>query len=163
VPHVTIEYVILIPLLFTQVIVFPFVASTITSNWQNSQRNIELQDAADHLASTIQQLYLTINRDEILVGTITQESTVPVTVASYPYTATGSLIIPSAENSTRILKVTLTLDDVDNTATAAAVLGPNVQWTESTLRSTATSASINVNKFSNSTHTLLTFSFGGSD
>ena len=157
-PSVAIEYVILIPLLFSQVIVFPFVASTMTSSWQDSQRNIELQDAADHLASTIQQLYLTINNDEILAGTVTQASTLPVTISSYPYTATGSLSSPSDPDSTRILTVTLTLEEVDNTATAAAVLGPNVQWTESTLRSNSAEASIDVQKFSNST---LVFSFGG--
>ena len=156
-PNVTIEYVILIPLLFTQVIVFPFVASTITSNMQNSQRDIELQDTANHLASTIQQLYLTINRQEILTGTITQESTVPITVASFPYTASGSLI-SSSENSTKTLRVILTLDDVDNTVTAVAVLGPNVHWTDSTFRSTSSDASIEVQKLSNST---LVFSFGG--
>jgi len=158
VPSVAIEYVILIPLLFSQVIVFPFVASTMASSWQDSQRNIELQDAADHLASTIQQLYLTINNEDILAGTVTQASTLPVTVSSYPYTATGSLSSPSDPESTRILTVTLTLDEVDNTATAAAVLGPNVQWTESTLRSNSAEASIDVQKFSNST---LVFSFGG--
>lgn len=157
-PSVTIEYVILIPLLFTQVIVFPFVASTIASNWQDSQRDVELQDAANHLASTIQQLYLTINRDEILECTITQASPVPITVGSYPYNATGSLSSLS-ENSTRILSVTLTLDDVENTATAAAVLGPNVLWENSTLRSTSVAAYIKVQKFSNGT---LGFSFGGS-
>jgi len=158
VPSVTIEYVILIPLLFTQVIVFPFVASIMTSSWQDSQRNIELQDAADHLASTIQQLYLTINNEDILAGTVTQASTLPVTVSSYPYTATGSLSSPSDPDSTRILTVTLTLDEVGNTVTAAAVLGPNVQWTESTLRSNSANASVDVQKFSNST---LVFSFGG--
>ena len=157
-PSVAIEYVILIPLLFSQVIVFPFVASTMSSSWQDSQRNIELQDAADHLASTIQQLYLTINNEDILAGTVTQASTLPVTVNSYPYTATGSLSSPSDPDSTRILTVTLTLEEVDNTATAAAVLGPNVQWTESTLRSNSADASIDVQKFSNST---LVFSFGG--
>ena len=157
-PHVTIEYVILIPLLFTQVIVFPFVASTMTSNWQDSQRNVELQDAADHLASTIQQLYLTINNDDVLAGTVTQASTLPVTVGSYPYNATGSLSNPSDPNSTKILTVTLTLDEVHNTVTAAAVLGPNVQWIDSTLRSTSANASIDVQKFSNS---VLVFSFGG--
>jgi len=158
VTSVAIEYVILIPLLFTQVIVFPFVASTMASSWQDSQRNVELQDAADHLASTIQQLYLTINNEDILAGTVTQASTLPVTVSSYPYTATGSLSSPSDPDSTRILTVTLTLEEVDNTATAAAVLGPNVQWTESTLRSNSAEASIDVQKFSNST---LVFSFGG--
>ena len=157
-PSVAIEYVILIPLLFSQVIVFPFVASTMSSSWQDSQRNIELQDAADHLASTIQQLYLTINNEDILAGTVTQSSTLPVTVNFYPYTATGSLSSPSDPDSTRILTVTLTLEEVDNTATAAAVLGPNVQWTESTLRSNSANASIDVQKFSNST---LVFSFGG--
>lgn len=156
-PNVTIEYVILIPLLFTQVIVFPFVASTITSNMQTSQRNIELQDTADHLASTIQQLYLTINREEILEGIVTQESNVPITVGSYPYTATG-LLSSSSENSSKLLEVILTLDDVDNTATAVAVLGPNAQWTDSTFRSTSNDASIEVHKLSNST---LVFSFGG--
>jgi hypothetical protein len=83
-PSVTIEYVILIPLLFTQVIVFPLVASTITSNWQDKQRDIELQDAANHLASTIQQLYLIMNRDEVLECTVTKTSPVPVTVCLIP-------------------------------------------------------------------------------
>jgi hypothetical protein len=157
-PSVTIEYVILIPLLFTQVIVFPLVASTITTNWQDNQRDIELQDAANHLASTIQQLYLTLDRDEVLECTVTQASPVPVTVTSYPYTAACSLSEPS-EGYSKILSVTLTLDDVGNTATAKAVLGPNVSWTESTLRSTSTDAYIEVQKFSNGT---IGFSFGGS-
>jgi hypothetical protein len=159
VPSVTIEYVILIPLLFSQVIVFPLVASTMTSSWQNSQRDIELQDAADHLASTIQQLYLTVNRDEILVGEIIQASTVPVTVASYPYSATGSLSDPP-DCSAKVLTVTLILDEVENNATASVVLGTNVNdWTDSTpLRSNSADACINVQKFSNNT---ITFSFGG--
>jgi hypothetical protein len=158
VPSVTIEYVILIPLLFSQVIVFPFVASTMTSSWQNSQRNIELQDAANHLASTIQQLYLTINSENILAGEITQTSPVPITVGFYPYDATCSLSNPPG-GSAKILTVTLTLDEVGNTATASAVLGDNVEWTDSTLRSNSADASINVVKDVDGT---LTFSFGGS-
>lgn len=157
-PNVTIEYVIMIPLLFTQVIVFPFVASTMTSNWQNSQRNVELQDTADHLASTIQQLYLTINSQDVLTGTVTQASTLPITVASYPYTATASLNNPPDPNATKILTVTLTMDEVGNTVSADAVLGPNVQWTESTFRSTSSDASIIIQKFSDGA---LSFSFGG--
>ncbi|MCW4016347.1 MAG: hypothetical protein NWF06_08255 [Candidatus Bathyarchaeota archaeon] len=156
-PNVTIEYVILIPLLFTQVILFPLVASTMASNWQDSQRDIELQDVANHLASTIQQLYLTVNRDEILVGTVTQVSTIPVTVASYSYSVTGSLSDPP-DGSAKILIFTLILDDVGNTVTASAVLGPNVNWIDSTLRSDSADAYIELQKFSNGT---LTFSFGG--
>ena len=157
-PSVTIEYVILIPLLFSQMIVFPFVASTMTSNWQDSQRDVALQEVANHLTSTIQQLYLTVNRDEILAGSITQVSTLPVTVASYPYDATGSLSTPSELGSVKILTVTLTLDEMGNTVTAAAVLGNNVNWTDSTLRSNSADASIHVNKSEDNT---LSFSFGG--
>jgi hypothetical protein len=157
---VTIEYVIMIPLLFTQVILFPLVASTMTSNWQNSQRNIELQATADHMASTIQQLYLTINSQDVLTGSVTQASTLPTTVASYPYTATGSLSDPPDPGATKILTVTLTLDDVGNTVMAKAILGPNVQWTESTFRSTSADASINIQKLNDADYTLV-FSFGG--
>ena len=157
-PNVTIEYVILIPLLFTQVIVFPYVASTITSSWQESQRNASLQEAADHLASTVQQLYLTVNREEILAGTITHTLRIPATIDSYPYTAMGSLSSPSDPESTRILTLTLRIND-GNTVTAAAVLGPNVIWTEdSILQSTSADVSLTLQKLSNST---IVFAFGG--
>ena len=157
-PSVTIEYVLLIPLLFTQVIVFPLVANTMTSNWQNSQRDIELQDAADHLASTIQQLYLTVNKDEVLACVVIQSSPLPVTVSSYPYNATCMLSDPP-DGSAKVLTVTLTLDDVDNIANASVVLGTNVQWIDSTLRSNSASASINVQKLDDEDHTVV-FSFG---
>lgn len=159
-PSVTIEYVILIPLLFTQVIVFPLVASTMTSNWQSSQRNIELQDTANHLASTIQQLYLTINGVDVLECTVTQISPLPFTIASYPYTATASL--SPSDGSARTLTVTLVMDDVGNTVSTSTVLGTNVNdWVDSTpLRSTSTGAYISVQKFSNNT---ISFRFGGSD
>ena len=154
---VTIEYVMLIPLLFTQVIVFPYVASALTSSWQESQLTIEIQDAADHMASTIQQLYITVNRDEILEGTITQSSTIPVSIGSYPYVVDGSLNDPG-DGYSKILTVFLTLDEIGNTATASTVLGPNVKWASSSFRSTSVDASVIVEKFSNGT---LAFSFGG--
>ena len=157
---VTIEYVILIPLLFTTVIVFQLVADRITSENQESQLTIELQNVANHMASTIQQLYLTINGEEILTGTVTQASPVPVTVGSYPYTVEGSLYDPG-DGSAKVFHTILTLDDIDITVYASAVLGPNVQWSDSTLRSTYVDASINVQKLDDTEHTII-FSFGGS-
>jgi hypothetical protein len=148
----------MIPLLFTQVILFPFVAHTMTTNWQNSQREVELQTVADHMASTIQQLYLTIDSQSVLTGYVNQSSTFPITVATYPYTATASLSNPPNPDATKFLTVTLTLDEVANTVSADAVLGPYVQWSESIFRSTSSDASINVQKLSNGT---LIFSFGG--
>jgi len=156
---ITIEYVILIPLLFTQVIIFPLVASTMTNSWQDSQRDVALQDVANHVASTIQQLYLTANRDEILTGNINQFTNLPVSISSYPYSVTAVLSSPPEPDAVRVLTVTVTLDDLDNVVTAAAVLGSNVEWVESTLRSNSVDASINVAKDADGG---LTFSFGGS-
>ncbi|MCW4021549.1 MAG: hypothetical protein ACOWW1_01435 [archaeon] len=158
--NITIEYVIMIPLLFSTVIVFPLVANRITTETQEAQLRIELQDVADHMASTIQQLYLSVNSEEILTGTVTQESPVPVTVAFYPYTVEGSLYDPG-DGSAKVFTAFLTLDDVGNTVTASAVLGTNVQWVDSSFRSTSVDASIMVQKLDDADHTIV-FSFGGS-
>jgi len=155
VPHVTIEHVILVPLLFIQILVFPFAASMMVSIWAEAHRKVELKDAANHLASVIQQLYLSANREEILAGNITQASTLPPTISSYPYTATGSLRV---SDSSRVLTLFLTLEEVENTVTANAVLGSNVLWMEgSVFRSNSPNASVRVQKFANGT---LLFSFG---
>jgi hypothetical protein len=159
VTHITIEHVILIPLLFIQIIVFPLAASIMTSNWADYSRDNALRDAADHLASTIQQLYLSVNRNEISAGTVTQASTLPPSIASYPYTAVGSLSSPLDSNSSKILTLSLALQIVGNTATASAVLGSNVLWQKGSIfQSNSANASIIVQKFSNGT---LLFSFGG--
>jgi hypothetical protein len=65
VPHITIEHVILLPMLIAQILVFPLAANMMATTWRDTQREAELQNAADHLASTIQQLYLFINQKEI--------------------------------------------------------------------------------------------------
>ena len=153
--HITIEYVIMIPVLFAQIIVFPFAANVMATKWTDNQREAELQDAAGHLASTIQQLYLSINRKEISVGNITQASTLPPTIQSHPYTANGSLRIV---DSSKVLTLFLELQGTRTTATATAVLGSNVLWMEeSVFRSDSLDASIEVQKFANGT---LLFSFG---
>jgi len=158
VPHITIEYVMLIPVLFIQIIVFPFAASIMTSSWVDARRDAALQGAASNLASTIQQLYLSVNREEIVAGNITQASTLQPTIESYFYTAVGNLSAPLDPNSSRVLTVTLRLEQAGNTATATAMLGPNARWDGGTFRSNSLDASIKVRKFVNGT---LLFSFGG--
>lgn len=157
--NVTIEHIILVPLLFTQIIVFPFVATRISSSWQDSHRDVALEEVAGHLTITVQQLYLTVNWDDILDGTVTHAPTIPATIDSRPYRVTGSLNTPSDPNATRILTLTLTLEKFKNTVTAVAVLGPDVLWAEeSVLHSNSPDASIVAQKFSNGT---IGFSFGG--
>lgn len=153
-PHITIEYVIMIPVLFAQILLFPFAANVIATTWTNTQREAELQNTAEHLASTIQQLYLSLNRREVSVGNVTQASTLPPAIRSYPYTATASLRIV---DSTKLLTLLLELQGTSTTATATTVLGSNVLWVEeSVFQSVSSNASIEVQKFANGT---LLFSF----
>jgi len=156
-PHVAIEAVIMAPLLVLQILMFPLVASTMTSYWADASRQVALQEASNQLANVIQQLYLSLNRKEVLAGTITLASTLPKEVASYPYTAKGSLQTSLGSNSSKILILHLTLQKVGNTATASAAFGPNVLWNQQSIfYSDSSSASIEVQKFANGT---LRFSF----
>ena len=154
--HITIEYVILFPLLFSQILVFPFAASIMASSWAEARREVALQDVASHLASTIQQFYLSVNREEISAGNITHASTLPSTIESYAYTAIGDLSAPL--DSSRVLTLTLGLEGAGDTVTATALLGPNAEWDGGTFRSSSSDASIKVQKFVNGT---LLFSFEG--
>jgi hypothetical protein len=153
--HLTIEYVMLIPLLFAQIIVFPLVANMMASSWVNTRRDAELQGAASNLVSTIQQLYLSLNREEISAGNITQVSTLPPTIESYPYTANGSLT-SLGSNSGSVLTLTLILENAGNRATASALLGSNARWGGGIFHSSSLDASINVQKLVNG---IIIFSF----
>ncbi|HJW97500.1 MAG TPA: hypothetical protein VJ529_00095, partial [Candidatus Bathyarchaeia archaeon] len=59
--HVTIEYMIMVPVLVLQIFLFPLTANWLMTTWVDSRRNLALQDVASHLSSTIQQLYLSLN------------------------------------------------------------------------------------------------------
>jgi hypothetical protein len=156
-PHVAIEATIMAPLLVVQIIMFPFIASTMTSYWSNATREVALQEVASQMGSTIEQLYLSLNRIDVSTGTITQVSTFPTEVVSYPYTATGSLIASSEPNSGKILLLNITMQNAGNTVINKTPLGPNVLWNEeSVFYSSSPNASIKVQKFANGT---LLFSF----
>ena len=156
--NVTIEAVILTPLLVVQILLFPMAASAMTSYWENASRQVALQEAASQMGSTIQQLYLSLNRIEVSAGNITQASTFPTEVASHPYTATGTLRTSLEPSSCKILLLNLTLQKVGNSVTVQVSLGPNVSWNEgSTFYSLSPNASINVEKKTDGT---LLFSFG---
>jgi len=97
-------------------------------------------------------------RTRVRVGNltqITQASTLPQTIQSYPYTATGSL---RTVDSSKVLTLLLELHGTKTTATGTAVLGSNVLWmNESEFQSNSPNASTKVQKFANNT---ILFSFG---
>jgi hypothetical protein len=147
------EYAIMLPVLIMQVILLPLSTGWIMTNWTNSRMQVELQDAANNIGSTIEQMYLSLNRDDVMPGTITKSFNVPTTIESHIYSATGAL---KTANSTKILNLYFTLQGTVTKANTSVTLGPNVAWQSSTFKSNSTNACVKVQKASSG---LFTFSF----
>jgi phage tail tape-measure protein len=152
--NVTIEYVIMLPLLILQVILFPVTAGLLMNVWVSSRRTIALQEAANNLGSTMQQIYSELNQAAISATSVMQKSSsVPAFIENYPYTGTATLQAASgsALNSGKVLKITLTLETTGISVTTLVNLGKNVQWSPSTFESNSTNAGISAQKFANAT------------
>jgi hypothetical protein len=158
--HITIEYVIMLPILIMQIILFPLTASWLMNIWVDSRRNLALQEVASHLGSVIQQVYFTLNHETITVGSITQKPDVPPLIENYPYVGNATLktVLDPTVNSSKVLTITLKLRDTRTTATTTVLLGPNVVWRESTFISNSQNACIIAQKFANKT---ILLAFGG--
>lgn len=159
-PHVTIEYVIMVPVLILQIFLFPLATSLFMNIWVDSRRTLALQDVASHLGSTIEQAYFSLNHETISAGTATYSPGLPPYIENYPYTGNATLrtILDPSLNSSRALEITLRLGTFGTTVTASVILGQNVEWKESVFISNSTNACIIAKKFPNGT---ILFSFGG--
>ena len=157
-PHVTIEYVIMVPVLIMQIFLFPLTASWLMNIWVDSRRTLALQEAASHLGSTIQQIFFSLNHTTILSGTVTQKANVPTFIENYPYTGTATLRSISGLGSSKVLDITLRLVTVGTTVTSSAILGSNVFWQESTFVSNSINTCIRAEKMMDGT---IYLSFGG--
>ena len=153
-PHVSLEYVIMVPILIVQVILIPVATGWMMDVWVSRRRETELRDIASHMGTTIQQLYFSLNREEIIAGTTTQTPKVPPSIEFLPYNITASS--QKYENST-LIDLNLALTETDITVMTRVTLGPNVLWQDSTFLSNSTNPCVIVEKFSNGT---LSFSFG---
>jgi len=143
----------MVPILLVQVILIPVATGWMMDSWVIRRRETALQDVASHLGTTIQQLYFSLNREEIAAGTTTQATNVPPFIESIPYVVTASN--RKVGNST-IIDLYLALMGIGITTTTRVTLGPNVLWEQLAFISNSTTASIRVEKFSNGT---LDFSF----
>lgn len=152
-PHITIEYVIMIPILLMQIFLFPLAASWLMNIWVDQRRNLTLQDAASHLGSTIQQLYFSLNHETITAGTATCTPGLPPFIEDHHYRGNSVLrnISDSQNGSSRILELTLTLVRTPNKVSTSVILGPNVLWKESTFVSNSTQACVSAQKLTNGT------------
>ena len=145
--HITIEYVIMLPMLILQIFLFPLTAGWLMNIWVDSRRTLALQEAASHLGSTIQQLYFSLNHETISAGTATYSPGLPPFIEDYYYIGNATLrTVSSSEDSGKVLSLTLTLAKTGITVSTVVVLGSNVQWQQSVFVSNSTNAVVGAEK-----------------
>lgn len=117
--------------------------------WVDSRRTLALQDAASHLGSAIQQLYLSLNHPTVPDNTVIRDSPgLPPLIDNSYYQGNATLrtISEPASDSSKVLEVRLALVAVGTTATTSVVLGSNVFWQESTFTSNSANACVSAEK-----------------
>ena len=153
-PHSNIEYAIMAPILILQVVFLPVATTWMMDYWGVKRMETTLQDVASHLGTTVQQLYYSLNRDDVLPGKVTQILDIPKYIESNPYTITVSSL--KIENSTAI-DLHLALLQQDVTARVRTILGSNARLSPSSFASNSTSTQLTAEKYTNGT---INFSFG---
>ena len=157
--HITIEYMIMIPMLILQIFLFPLTASWLMNIWVDSRRTLALQEVASHLGSTIQQLYFSLNHETISAGTATYSPGLPPFIENYNYIGNATLrAVSGSADSSKVLSITLTLAKTKIIVTTLVTLGPNALWRSSVFVSNSTNAVVSAEKLSNGTIRLY---FGG--
>ena len=156
-PSITLEYMIMIPVLILQIFLFPITASVIMNTWADSSMTLELQETAGHMGSSIQQLYYTMNHASVPNGTMTITLGTPPLIEGHAYTTTLSHAT-NLDTSLQIMNVTLNLIGTGDQTSTLVTLGQNVDWQENlAFNSTLHSLTMVAQKTSNS----IWLSFGG--
>lgn len=158
--HITIEYMIMMPLLILQIFLFPMAASWLMNVWVESRRTLALQEAASHIGSALQQLYLTMHYGT-MSGVAIQRVSVPLFIEGYPIVGNASLktILDPPLNSSRVLELSFQLYGTGINVKASVILGQDVLWRQSRFVSNSTDAGLRAEKFANGT-ILLSFEGG---
>src|ERR1035441_11052884 len=120
-PSITIEYMIMVPVLILQIFIFPLTASVIMNTWVDSRMTIELQETAGQMGSSIQQLYYTMNHASISNGSMQINLGTPPLIEGYAYTTTLNHVT-NLDTSYQIMNVTLKLIGTKDQASTLVTL-----------------------------------------
>ena len=152
---------IMIPMLIIQIFLFPLTASWIMNTWVDSRRKLALQSIADHLASTMEQLYSSLNHASIPTGQDSYSPGLPPFIEQYSYFATGTLrpVSGGGPNYAEIIDLQVSMTGTKNSVSTAVVLGPNLVWQPSIFLSNSTHASVSAAKTMNGTQPIITLWF----
>jgi hypothetical protein len=149
--QITIEYMIMIPMLILQIFLFPLTAGWIMNTWTDSRQTLALQETAGHLSSSVHQVHSALSHDSISAGTVTNRLEIPPFIEGYAYNGSASMR-DSAPNASQILDITLTFLGGRIEASASVTLGQNVTWhADSEFVSNSTHASLIAEKLQNGT------------
>jgi len=153
-PHVGIEYAIMLPILVLLIIALPLAAGWMMSVWTNDRMKGEIQEAANQVTSTIKQLYLALKSSNVLPTSspIVQTLNLPTTIESHPYYATSP-----KSGSIKVLNLRFTLQGTGITTNSSVIFGSSVNWRSSEFFSNSSSARIKAWKYSTNN---ITLSFG---
>jgi hypothetical protein len=155
--NITIEYMILIPILVLQIFLLPYATGIFMNYWTTSSNTIALNDACAHISASIGQLYLFLNNPSVSAGTVTNDLGLSAYIGNYAYSGNATLMPVSGSGSGEILELTLSLIGSTISTTTPVTLGENVQWVNSTFTSNSNNACITGQKESNNT---ILLSFG---
>jgi hypothetical protein len=145
--QITVEYMILIPILILQIFLFPIVVSNTMNTWVDSRQTLLLKESASHLSSSIQQIYFSLNHTTILDGTLTTKLSAQPLIEGHPYTANASFrTISDPTFDSKILDITLHLDGTKIATTTSLTLGPNAVWQDTVFTSNSALACIKAQK-----------------
>jgi hypothetical protein len=127
--QITIEYMIMIPVMILQIFLFPYVAVTLMDNWTAQRQTIELQDVASQLGSTVQQMYYIINHASVSGGSASMKVAIdiPETVDGIAYTVTISHA-SNVDSSYQVMNVTLYINKGSASTSTLVTLGDNINW-----------------------------------
>ena len=109
--EVTIEYMILIPVLILQIFLFPMFVNVVMTHYVDDQKSLVLQETASYLSSSIEQIYLSLNHTSILSCTLKSNLGSQPLIDGYVYTGNATLqtVLGPESGSSQVLHVTLNL------------------------------------------------------
>jgi hypothetical protein len=145
-----VEHVMLLPLMIMVVVLFPIAANSIVVNYTNQQQLVIAQSAMNQMVSTIQQLYYSLNQENILPCNVTVTNLLPQKIGTYTYNVTATT------NPGNKLTLSLYMSSLNMRVEKTITLGPNALWENSQFRSILPTSAIRVQKIMNG---MLKFSF----
>jgi hypothetical protein len=145
-----VEHVMLLPLMMMVLVLFPMAANSVVINYINQQHEVIAQAAMNQIVSTVQQLYYSLNQENIMPCNVTMTNLLPQKIDAYIYD------VSATTNPDNKLTLSLYMSSLNIYVNKTITLNPNTLWNNSQFHSILPTAAIKVEKMMNGT---LLFSF----